>query len=62
VVDGDSIATQLQIRTGRRDGERVEVMSGISPAQAIVLGGGGFLHDGDRVQVVTAAESRAATR
>ncbi len=62
VVDGDSIATQLQIHTGRRDGERVEVMSGVSPAQTIVQSGGGFLHDGDRVQVVTNVESRAATR
>lgn len=61
VID-DSIATQLQIRTGRRDGDCIEVLSGIAPAQAVVLNGGGFLHDGDRVQVVSAAESTAATR
>lgn len=52
VIDGDSLATQTQIRTGRRDGELIEVLGGLSPSHSIVLSGGGFLHDGDRVQVV----------
>ncbi|HEY0686872.1 MAG TPA: efflux RND transporter periplasmic adaptor subunit [Steroidobacter sp.] len=62
VLDRDSVATQVQLRTGRRIGEQVEVLDGVTSAQSVVLSGGGFLHDGDRVRVVTAAEQQAATR
>ena len=62
VLDQSSVATQVQVRTGRRAGEQVEVLSGISPLQRVVLSGGGFLHDGDRVRVVTTTESQVATR
>jgi multidrug efflux pump subunit AcrA (membrane-fusion protein) len=61
VVERDAVAAQVQIRTGRRNGDQVEVLSGISPTQSVVANGGGFLHDGDRVRVV-ATESKVATR
>lgn len=61
VLDGDSV-TRAQIRTGRRDGDQVEVLSGISPMKSVVVSGGGFLHDGDRVRVVAGTQRQAATR
>lgn len=51
VLDRDFIATQTQVRTGRRDGDQVEVLDGVAPTQSVVASGGGFLHDGDRVRV-----------
>lgn len=60
VLDDNLVATQVPVRTGRRIGEQVEVLSGITPTQSVVLTGGGFLHDGDRVRVIAAPEQRAA--
>jgi RND family efflux transporter MFP subunit len=45
-------AVQQKVRTGRRDGERVEVLEGVTPEAALVARGAGFLNDGDVVQVV----------
>ena len=62
VLGGDSVATQAQIRTGRRDGDHVEVLDGISAMQSVVTSGGGFLHDGDRVRVVASTERQVTAR
>jgi RND family efflux transporter MFP subunit len=48
-------AVQQKVRTGRRDGERIEVLEGLKPEAALVARGAGFLNDGDVVQVVDAA-------
>jgi RND family efflux transporter MFP subunit len=48
-------AVQQKVRTGRRDGERIEVLEGLRPEAALVARGAGFLNDGDVVQVVDAA-------
>jgi HlyD family secretion protein len=48
-------AVQQKVRTGRRDGERVEVLEGLQPEAALVARGAGFLTDGDVVQVVDVA-------
>ncbi|MCX7227580.1 MAG: efflux RND transporter periplasmic adaptor subunit [Burkholderiales bacterium] len=45
-------AVQQKVRTGRRDGERLEVLEGVTPEAALVARGAGFLNDGDVVQVV----------
>jgi RND family efflux transporter MFP subunit len=45
-------AVQQKVRTGRRDGERLEVLEGVMPEAALVARGAGFLNDGDVVQVV----------
>jgi RND family efflux transporter MFP subunit len=51
-VDGASRARQVKVETGRRQGDRVEIVAGL-PAQArVVAAGGGFLADGDLVRVV----------
>jgi len=61
-LDRDSVATQMQIRTGRRDGDQVEVLSGLAPTQSVVASGGGFLHDGDRVRTAPGEDRHVATR
>jgi RND family efflux transporter MFP subunit len=53
-------AVQQKVRTGRRDGERIEVLEGVTPAAALVARGAGFLNDGDVVQVVDAAAAGGA--
>ena len=50
-VQGDRV-TQQKVRTGRRVGDRVEVLEGVAPEATIVARGAGFLNDGDLVQVV----------
>jgi RND family efflux transporter MFP subunit len=47
---------QLKIRTGRRIGEQVEVMEGLTQHAALVASGAGFLNDGDLVRVVEGAK------
>jgi RND family efflux transporter MFP subunit len=53
VLDGESVV-QTRITTGRRDGAEIELLSGIAAGQALVLSGGAFLHDGDRVRLAAA--------
>ncbi len=45
-----------RVDTGRRQGDRVEILSGIDKADSIVASGGAFLADGSVVRVVGAAE------
>jgi HlyD family secretion protein len=46
---------QLKVETGRRVGERVEILSGLPADARVVESGAGFLADGDTVRVVPAA-------
>jgi hypothetical protein len=46
--------SQVKIGTGRRLGERIEVVSGLAPDAQIVIEGAGFLNDGDLVKNVPA--------
>jgi RND family efflux transporter MFP subunit len=55
VVGADQRVAQIKVQTGRRSGDRVEVLSGVRPEQDIVAGGASFLSDGDTVKVVAAA-------
>lgn len=61
LLDRESAVKQVRIHTGRRIGDDVEVLRGVSTSHSVVLSGAAFLHDGDRVRVV-AAEQQAATR
>jgi RND family efflux transporter MFP subunit len=58
VVQADGRARELKVRTGRRQGERVEVLGGIEPGTRFVHSGAGFLSDGD---LVKEAAARPAT-
>jgi RND family efflux transporter MFP subunit len=42
---------QVKVRTGRRIGDRVEILEGIKPDEPVVVSGAGFLNDGDLVRV-----------
>jgi len=60
-VNPDSRVTQLKVETGRRSGDRVEVLSGVKPDEMLVASGAGFLNDGDLVRVVGAPAAGAAS-
>ena len=44
--------TQTKVAVGRRQGEKIEILSGIDGQARVVAGGVGFLADGDAVRVV----------
>jgi RND family efflux transporter MFP subunit len=54
-LNPDSRVSQLKVSTGRRLGERIEVVGGLAPEAQIVVSGAGFLNDGDLVRNVPAA-------
>lgn len=52
VVDGQSRVNQRKVEVGRRVGERVELLQGLTPLEAVAVQGAGFLNEGDFVKVV----------
>ena len=59
-LNPDSRVSQLKISTGRRLGERIEVVGGLAPEAQIVVNGAGFLNDGDLVRNVPAVPAAPA--
>lgn len=55
-VGADNKLTQVKVVTGRRVGDRVEILSGVDAGARVVATGGGFLGDGDTVRVVPAVK------
>lgn len=53
-LNRDSRVSQLKVNTGRRLGERVEILGGLAADTPIVISGAGFLNDGDLVRNVPA--------
>jgi RND family efflux transporter MFP subunit len=53
-LNGDGRVSQVKVATGRRLGERIEVVSGIGADTPVVTSGAGFLNDGDLVRNVAA--------
>ena len=51
-VGPDFKVRQTRVKLGRRVGDRVEVLAGVDAASKVVATGGGFLGDGDLVNVV----------
>lgn len=51
VIGADSKATQRKVATGRRVGDRVEVLEGLKGEESIAVQGAGFLNEGDLVKV-----------
>jgi RND family efflux transporter MFP subunit len=49
-----SRVSQIKVTTGRRLGERVEVVAGLPADALVVVSGAGFLNDGDLVRTVPA--------
>jgi RND family efflux transporter MFP subunit len=54
-VGADGRVAQGKVATGRRSGDRVEILQGLDEKARVVASGGGFLADGDTVRVVEAA-------
>lgn len=51
VVSTDNKVALQRIKTGRRSGDRVEVVQGLQASQRVAVQGAGFLNDGDVVKV-----------
>lgn len=51
VIGADSKAAQRKVETGRRAGERVEILAGLKAEEAVAVQGAGFLNEGDLVKV-----------
>jgi RND family efflux transporter MFP subunit len=54
IVGAESEVQMTKVRVGRRHGDAVEVLAGVSEADRIVASGGAFLNDGDRVRIAVA--------
>jgi RND family efflux transporter MFP subunit len=52
VIDAQNKASQRKVQTGRRVDERVEVLEGLKPDEAVAVQGAGFLNEADLVKVV----------
>jgi HlyD family secretion protein len=53
-VDENNKVSQVKVQTGRRVGDRVEILGGLNASAKVVAAGAGFLGDGDTVKVVQA--------
>lgn len=51
VIDAESKAAQRKVETGRRVGERVEVLQGLKADETVAGQGAGFLNEGDLVKI-----------
>jgi RND family efflux transporter MFP subunit len=59
-VGADQRVAQVKVQTGRRAGDRVEIVQGLAPDASVVATGAGFLNDGDLVRVVAAGAAAPA--
>jgi len=53
VLGADDRVRRVRVETGRRLGDHMEVVSGLTAGVRVVNEGAGFLNDGDKVRVVT---------
>ncbi|HEY0826223.1 MAG TPA: efflux RND transporter periplasmic adaptor subunit, partial [Ramlibacter sp.] len=60
-VNPDNRVQQVKVQIGRIAGDRVQVLSGVTPDMRIVASGGGFLNDGDLVRVADGPGATPAT-
>ena len=61
-VSAEGKVTQTQVSLGRRIGERIEVLNGVTENSTLVAQGAGFLADGDTVHIVNAAINSATNK
>ena len=59
---GATRVRQIKVTTGRRQGERVEIIEGLPDDARVVESGVGFLADGDAVQLLSASASAPSAR
>ncbi len=58
-LNADQRVSQLKVQTGRRLADRIEVVAGLTAETLVVVGGAGFLNDGDLVRNVAAVAAPA---
>jgi RND family efflux transporter MFP subunit len=56
----DGRVAQTKVQTGRRVGDRIEIVSGITPDATLAASGAAFLNEGDLVKVVPDTKTVAA--
>ncbi len=54
IADQDNKARRVAVQTGLREGELVEILSGVESGQRVIGAGAAFLQDGDPVRAVDA--------
>ena len=59
-LNQDQRVSQLKVQSGRRFGDRIEVVNGLTPDSLVVVSGAGFLNDGDMVRNVAATAAAPA--
>lgn len=59
-ADGISQVAQRKVQTGRTREQQIELLGGVEAGASLVLSGGAFLNDGDRVKIVTVTKPEAA--
>ena len=57
-LEGEDRVAQTKVVTGRRVGERVEIVSGLPDGARVVESGAAFLADGDAVKIVTGGDAK----
>jgi RND family efflux transporter MFP subunit len=62
LLQPDQRVSQRKVETGRRVGERVEILTKLPPDAQVVVQGAGFLNDGDLVRVADAAAPAAPAK
>lgn len=53
-LDAANKVVQVKVGTGRRNGEKIEILNGVKPEQQFIATGAAFLADGDTVRVTVA--------
>lgn len=61
-LDAGNKVSRVKVQTGRRLGDRIELLSGLGRDAQVVVSGAGFLSDGDVVRVVPAAAPAKAAK
>ncbi|MES2325479.1 MAG: efflux RND transporter periplasmic adaptor subunit [Pseudomonadota bacterium] len=57
-LNPDQRVSQVKVKSGRRLGDRIEIVSGLVPDAVVAVSGAGFLNDGDVVRVVTSVAAK----
>lgn len=60
-VGAEGKVQQTKVGTGRRVGDRIELLSGLKAGDRVVASGVGFLSDGDLVKVVSTTSTSMTT-
>ena len=60
-VDETNRIKQTVVQLGQRQGEQIEILSGLPPQARVVASGAAFLNEGDKVRIATSDETPAPT-